>query len=330
MKTSTKITSIVIIFFLIIATVIIGRTMIGNHFKKKFSKRPPPGILVTAAEQRIFENIVSTYGTAKPIQTQSYKIEKYEILKPINFNKKVKKGDLIAELKNRKIIAPFTGIIGKRDFSEDIEVSKSFILINLEDATTLYCDVDIPENFAPFIKVGLPVDIKFSGYGNKIYKGEIDSLASRISEDTRSLATRIKLDNKSGEILPGSFLEISIKYDVRESLSVPDTSTIVEGEDVFIYKVDNKNSTIKTKVIIGDRYLGYVEIFDGLNIGDKIVSEGTKKVRPNLTIKPIEKGAKQSAQNNSTWGKKSGQKKEEETGKFDWLKKLNIFKKSES
>ena len=43
MKQSTKITSIVIIFFLIIATVIIGRTMIGNHFKKKFSKRPPPG-----------------------------------------------------------------------------------------------------------------------------------------------------------------------------------------------------------------------------------------------------------------------------------------------
>ena len=46
---------------------IVGRTMIGNHFKKKFSKRPPPGIIVTSAEERIFENIVSTYGTATPI-----------------------------------------------------------------------------------------------------------------------------------------------------------------------------------------------------------------------------------------------------------------------
>ena len=327
MKTSTKITSIVIIFFLIIATVIIGRTMIGNHFKKKFSKRPPPGIIVTKTQERVFENIVSTYGTAAPIQTQSFKIEKYEILKPIKFNQKVKKGDVIADLKNRKIIAQFDGVIGKREFSEDLEVSKSSILINLEDTSSIFCDVDIPEIFVPFIKIGLPVDIKFSGYKNKIYKGEVDSFASRISEDTRALATRIKMNNMSGEILPGSFLEISIKYDVRNGLSAPDTSTIVEGENVFIYKVNEKNKVMKTKVIIGDRYLGFVEILDGLSNGDKIVAEGTKKVRPNLTIRPIEKGAKKK-EGNSSWGKKKKSKKsEEKKGKFDWLK--NIFKKSE-
>jgi membrane fusion protein (multidrug efflux system) len=303
MKRSTKITSIVIIFFLIITIVIVGRTMIGNHFKKKFSKRPPPGIIVTAAKERIFENIISTYGTAAPVQSQSFKIEKYEILKPIKYNQKVMKGDVIANLKNRKIIAQFDGIIGKREFSEDLEVSKSSILINLEDTSLIYCDVDIPEIFVPFIKVGLPVDVKFSGYKDKIYKGNVDSFASRISEETRSLATRIKMDNFSGEILPGSFLEISIKYDVRESLSIPDTSTIVEGENVFIYKVDEKNKALKTKITTGDRYIGFVEVLNGLNSGDKIVAEGTKKVRPNLTIRPIEKGSKKK-QGNSSWGKK--------------------------
>ncbi len=303
MKRSTKITSIIIIFFLIITTVIVGRTMIGNHFKKKFSKRPPPGIIVTAAKERVFENIISTYGTAAPIQTQSFKVEKYEILKPIKYNQKVKKGDVIANLKNRKIIAQFDGVIGKREFSEDLEVSKSSILINLEDNSSIYCDVDIPEIFVPFIKVGLPVDIKFSGYKNKIYKGNVDSFASRISEETRSLATRIKMDNLLGEILPGSFLEISIKYDVRESLSIPDTSTIVEGENVFIYKVDEQNKVLKTKITTGDRYIGFVEVLNGLNSSDIIVAEGTKKVRPNLTIRPIEKGSKQK-QENSSWGKK--------------------------
>ena len=327
MKRSTKITSIIIIFFLIIAGVIVARTMIGMHFEKKFSKRPPPGIIVTTTQERVFENVISTYGTATPIQTQSFKIEKYEILKPINFNQKVKKGEVIANLKNRKITAQFDGVIGKREFSEDLEVSKSSILINLEDTSYIYCDVDIPEIFVPFIKVGLPVDIKFSGYKNKIYKGEVDSFASRISEDTRALATRIKMDNASGEILPGSFLEISIKYDVRNGLSAPDTSTIVEGENVFIYKVDEKNKVAKTKVTIGDRYLGFVEILDGLNSGDKIVAEGTKKVRPNLTIRPIDKGSKKK-QGNSGWGgKKKPKKAEEKKGKFDWLK--NIFKKSE-
>ena len=307
MKRSTKITSIIIIFFLIIATVIVGRTMIGNHFKKKFSKRPPPGIIVTAAKERIFENIISTYGTAAPVRTQSFKVEKYEILKPIKYNQKVRRGDVIADLKNRKILAQFDGIIGKREFSEDLEVSKSSILINLEDTSSIYCDVDIPEIFVPFIKVGLPVDIKFSGYKDKTYKGSVDSFASRISEETRSLATRIKMDNLSGEILPGSFLEISIKYDVRESLSIPDTSTIVEGENVFIYKVDDKNKALKTKITTGDRYIGFVEVLNGLNSGDKIVAEGTKKVRPNLTIRPIEKGSKEK-KGNSDWVKKDKSK----------------------
>ena len=329
MKRSTKITSTIIIFFLIITTVIVGRTMIGNHFKKKFSKRPPPGIIVTAAKERIFENIISTYGTAAPIQTQSFKIEKYEILKPIKYNQKVKKGDIIADLKNRKIIAQFDGILGKREFSEDLEVSKSSILINLEDTSSIYCDVDIPEIFVPFIKIGLPVDIKFSSYKDKIYEGKVDSFASRISEETRTLATRIKMDNLSSEILPGSFLEISIKYDVRESLSIPDTSTIVEGENVFIYKVNDKNKALKTKISIGDRYVGFVEVLAGINSGDKIVAEGTKKVRPNLTIRPIEKGSKKKS--NSSWGKKDKSKKNEnKKSKFDWIKKLNIFKKSES
>ena len=289
MKRSTKITSIIILFFFIIAGVIVARTMIGNHFKKKFSKRPPPGIIVTVAKERTFENNITTFGTAVPIQTQAYKIEKYEILKPIEFNKKVKEGDIIAELKNRNIIAPFYGVIGKREFSEDVEVSKSSLLINLDDSSSIYCDVNIPEIYLPFIKVGLPVDIKFSGYKDKIYKGEVDSIASRISEDTRSLATRIKMNNSTGEIIPGSFLEISIRYNVRENLGVPDTSTIVEGENVFIYKVSDENKTEKTKVNIGDRYLGYVEVLDGLSEGEKIVAEGTKKVRPNLIIKPIEK-----------------------------------------
>ena len=303
MKRSTKITSIIIIFFLIITTVIVGRTMIGNHFKKKFSKRPPPGIIVTAAKERIFENIISTYGTAAPFQSQSFKIEKYEILKPIKFNQKVKKGDVIADLKNRKIIAQFDGVIGKREFSEDLEVSKSSILINLEDNSSIYCDVAIPEIFVPFIKIGLPVDIKFSGYKDKIYKGNVDSFASRISEETRSLAARIKMDNLSGEILPGSLLEISIKYNVRESLSIPDTSTIIEGENVFIYRIGEKNRALKTKITIGDRYIGFVEVLDGLNSGDKIVAEGTKKVRPNLIIRPIEKGSQQK-EGSSGWGKK--------------------------
>ena len=221
-------------------------------------------------------------------------------------------------------------------------VTTGQVILSGEVTSSTYIDVqDIARNV-----------IKDIGYNNDQYKfsGESCAVMSLIHEQSEdilrgvernikeeqgagdqgimfALTTRIKMDNMAGEILPGSFLEISIKYDIRDGLSAPDTSTIVEGENVYIYKVDEKNKVIKTKVTIGDRYLGFVEILDGLNNGDKIVAEGTKKVRPNLTIRPIEKGSNKK-QENSSWGKKKESKNTgEKKGKFDWIK--NIFKKSD-
>ena len=289
MKRSTKITSIIIIFFLIITGVVVARTMIGNHFKKKFSKRPLPGIIVKTVEQRNFQNKIETFGTAVPIKIQSYNVEKYEILEPIKFNQKIKAGEVMVKLKNRNIVAPFDGVIGKRNFSDDIKVSESSLIIDLEDATKLFVDVDIPEVFAPYINKGLNVDIKFSGNKEKNYEGIVNSLASRINTNKRSLAVRIKLNNPNLEILPGALLEVTIKYNERNSLGIPDTSVILEGNKVYIYKVDEKNITKRKEIEIGNRSKGYLEVKSGLNEGDTIVAEGLKKVRPNGKIKPIKK-----------------------------------------
>jgi len=289
MKRSTKITSIIIIFFVVIAGVIVARTMIGMHFEKKFGKRQPPGIIVTTVNQKIFQNKVETFGTAVPIRTKAYNIEKYEIISPIKFNQKIKKGDVIAKLKTRNIIAPFDGVIGKRNFSDDIEVSESSIVINLEDASILFVDVDIPGIYSNFIKENLSVDVKLSGNNDKIYSGIIDSAASRIDVEKRSLAARVKLENDNLEILPGSLLEISIKYNERNSLSIPDTSIMLEGNKTFAYKVSADNITNKTEITIGIRNGGYVEVISGLNEKDNIVAEGLKKVRPGGKIKPIKK-----------------------------------------
>ena len=313
---------------MIIAGVVVARTMIGNHFKKKFSKRPPPGIIVKTVEQRNFQNKIETFGTAIPIKVQSYNIEKYEILEPIQFNKKVKAGDIIVKLKNRNIIAPFDGVIGKRNFSDDIKVSESSIVINLEDASTLFVDVDIPEVFSSNVNKGLGVDIKFSGNKEKSYEGVVDSLASRINTDTRSLASRIKLNNSNLEILPGALLEVTINYDERNSLGIPDTSVILEGNKVYIYRVNEKNIANKIEIQIGNRGQGYLEVKSGLSEGDIVVAEGLKKVRPFGKIKPIKDGEKQSKGN---WGKKKeSTKTEPKKSKFEWIKKLNIFSKSDS
>ncbi|MDC1099237.1 efflux RND transporter periplasmic adaptor subunit [Candidatus Pelagibacter ubique] len=289
MKRSTKIGTAILAFFLIITIVIVGRTMMGNHFKKKFSKRPPPGIIVTEVVAKNFSQKVSTYGTAIPFRTKSYKIEKYEIDNPIEFNRKLKKGDLITKLKTRNLIASFDGVVTKRDFSNDIKVSESSLLIQLEDTSIIYVDVNIPELYASFIKENLNVDVKFSGNSEKIYSGVVDSTAGRIDVDTRSLAIRIKLENDNFEILPGSLLEIIVKYNERNSMSIPDTSLIMEGNKTYVYKVADDNVTNKAEIVIGIRDSGFIEVVSGLANGDNIVAEGLKKVRPRGKIKPIKK-----------------------------------------
>ena len=301
MKRSTKIISVVIIFFLIIATVIIARTMIGNHFKKKFGKRPPPGIMVTeVVENRFFEKI-ETFGTAVSNRNDSFRIKKDELLEELDLNNFVNKGDVIVKLKSGDIIAPFSGVLGYTGLTEDIFVSDKTIIITLDDTKVIYSDIKIPENYSSVIQTGLPIEAKVSSFKDKTFNGEIDFISSRINADTRSLLTRIKIDNSNYELISGSLLEVSIIFNLRNSLGVPDTSVMMEGDKAFVYRVSTENVANKIEVQIGNRSEGKVEILSGLNEGDIIVAEGLRKVFPRAKINPIKEGEEK---NQSSWKKK--------------------------
>ena len=123
MKRSTKTISIILIFFLIIAAVIIGRTMIGNHFKKKFSKRPPPGIIVTEVVKKEFAETIETFGTAISKKSETFKIKKDDLFEDLKLKDFVKKGDVLIKLKSGNIIAPFSGVLGYTGLTEDILIS---------------------------------------------------------------------------------------------------------------------------------------------------------------------------------------------------------------
>ena len=289
MKRSTKTISIILVFFLIIAAVIIGRTMIGSHFKKKFSKRPPPGIIVKLVSEKIFSEKIESFGTAISKKTKSYRIQKSDLISELKLDNYVEKGSLIIKLKDKDIIAPFDGILGYRGITEDVLGSDNSLIITLDDSSVIYADLKIPESFAPAIKKNLPVEVKFSGLKDKIFSGSVDGFSSRISADTRSLLTRIKVDNKNYELIPGSLLEVSVKFNERSSLSIPDTSVMLEGENAFVYKVQEDNSLNKTQIQIGNRDKGFIEVISGLNKDDLIVAEGLKKVNPKGKIKPIKK-----------------------------------------
>jgi membrane fusion protein (multidrug efflux system) len=289
MKRSTKTISIILVFFLIIAIVIIGRTMIGNHFKKKFSKRPPPGIIVTEVLQREFSERIETFGTAISNKSKNFKIKKDDLIDKLKLKNSVKKGEVLIKLKSGDVIAPFSGVLGYTGLTEDIFISDNIFIITLDDNSTIYSDIKIPENYSAFIKKGLPVDIKISSYKNKIFQGEIDFVSSRINADTRSLLSRIKVNNSDLELISGSLLEVSVKFNLRNSLSVPDTSVMVEGDKSYVYKITDDNIANKIEVKTGLRNNKNIEIISGLKEGEIIVAEGLKKVRPRGKIKPINK-----------------------------------------
>ena len=289
MKRSTKVISIILIFFLIIAIVIVGRTMIGNHFKKKFSKRPPPGIIVTEVIEKEFSEKIETFGTAISKKSETFKIKKEDLFEELKLKNFVKKGEVLIKLKSGNIIAPFDGVLGYTGLTEDILISNNIFIITLDDNSTIYSDIKIPENYSASIKKGLPVEVKLSSFKDKIFLGEVDFVSSRINADTRSLLSRIKIDNTDLELISGSLLEVSVKFNLRNSLSVPDTSVMVEGDKSFIYKINEENIAIKTEVKTGLRINKNIEIISGLNKGDIVVAEGLKKVRPRGKIKPINK-----------------------------------------
>ena len=289
MKRSTKVISIISIFFLIIALVIIGRTLIGNHFKKKFSKRPPPGVIVTEVVKKDFSEKIETFGTAVSKRSKTFKIKKDDLYEDLNLKDFVKKGEILIKLKSGNILAPFDGVLGYTGLTEDILVSNNIFIITLDDNSTIYSDIKIPENYSASIKKGLPVDVKISSYRDKTFQGEIDFVSSRINADTRSLLSRIKVQNTNLELISGSLLEVSVKFNLRDALGVPDTSVMIEGDKSFVYKITDKNIVDKVEVSTGVRSNKNIEIISGLKEGDVIVAEGLKKVRPRGKIKPISK-----------------------------------------
>jgi len=286
MKKSKKITIGILIFFIAIAVIIGGRTAIEKHFNKKFSKRPPPGVIVEIVKEKNFNQTIESYCTALSSQTVSFKIKKNELVEPIKLGKNVKKGDVIAKLSSKNIIAPFSGKTGTRGISSSTLGANS-IMLTLDDSKNILCDLQIPEVFAGVLKKGLKVNAKFLAYKEKDYDGIIDSVASRIDAQTRSILARAKIKNKDLEILPGSLLDIKLFYNEKKALSVADTSIIFEDEKKFIYKVLDNNKIDKIEVVTGVRKDGNLEVLEGLKENDKIVKEGLSRLSKGMTVKPI-------------------------------------------
>ena len=286
MKTSTKIKGFLINFFIAIFAVIVARHFIGLHFKKKFSVRPAPGVIVTAVERSLFYNSIETFGTAIAQNSKTYRVQASEIEGELKIeNRFVKKDEVIFTLKDgEKIVADFAGKVGKREIAQGVLGSESLI-ITLDDLKKIIIDIKVPENYVSVLKSGLKAEVTSSA-NKKIFKGKIGTISSRIDPSTRSILSRIIVDNSDFEIIPGQLMTIKIIYNETNQIGVPESAVTVQGNTAFVYVVNN-DAAEKINIEIGKRNFGKVSVLSGLNEGDVVIAEGVSKVRDKVKVKII-------------------------------------------
>ena len=286
MKTSTKIKTFIIIFLIAITVVITARHFVGLHFKKKFSARPAPGVIVSKVEKSLFYKSIETFGTAIAQNSKVYRVQKDKIAGNLNIeNRFVKKGEIIIALKDGKnIVADFEGKVGKREIAQGVLGSNSLI-VTLDDLKKIVIDIKVPENYVGILKPNLKAEIINSAF-NKTFKGKVESISSRIDPSTRSILARIIVDNSNFEIIPGQLMTVKVIYDETNQIGVPESAVTIQGNTAFVYVV-NADTAEKKNIKMGKRNFGKVSIVSGINEGDMVISEGVSKVRNNAKVKII-------------------------------------------
>ena len=286
MKLSKKITILISVIFIIIFAIIASRYFVGKHFEKKFSQRPPPGVIVEIVDNSEFFEKIETFGTAVALKTKNYRIKKEQIEdQKIKFDKIIKRGEIVVIIDNEKIIAPFKGVLGKREIAQGVLGTDSFIL-TLDDISSVMLDIKVPESYLSILKAGLDVNIKSDSYQKK-FKGIIESVSSRVDPNTRSVLCNIKVSNPNLELIPGMLLNAEIIYNKVQTIGVSESSILVQGKTNFVYKVLEDNSIEKIEIEVGKRSFGKVMVLNGLNINDKIIKEGISKVRNKMKVKIV-------------------------------------------
>ncbi len=290
MNTSKKIIIAVSIITFLVVVIIAGRMILNNVIQKKINETKPTEVVALEVKKTEFYEKIETFGTAIANQSFSIRIKKTELISSLEFDKKlmVQKNQLIAQLKNEKIIAPFSGRLGIREITPGILGGEDSIIATLDDIENIKLDIKVPESYSSILKKNLKIKATSESV-NETFFGNLDVISSRVDPTTRSILVQAKIKNINYKIIPGMLINIEIIFNEKESIGVPEESIIQQGTRTVVYKVIEDKTVSLTEVKTGIRNFGKVEILSGLTAGDKIVTEGVSKIRDKAQIKLISK-----------------------------------------
>ena len=161
-------------------------------------------------------------------------------------------------------------------------------IVTIVDHSTIKLDFTVPETYLPALKPGLEISATAAAFPGEQFRGKISSIDPVLDPVTRSATARAILPNPDLRLRPGMLMTVDINSPARQALTVPELAVIGEGSGAYVWKVGADNQATRANVTAGLRRDGRVEILSGLSEGDRVVSEGTVKLRGPGPVKPAE------------------------------------------
>lgn len=191
-----------------------------------------------------------------------------------------------ARLADTMIRAPFDGQTGLRRVSVGAFVSPGTVITTLDDTSIIKLDFTVPQAFAFALRPGLAVSARPAGLAEREFQGRITTLDSRVDPVTRAIAVRAELPNADGLLKPGMYMMVVLRGDTAPALLVPEAALVPERGVDYVFVVSGGRAT-KRKVTIGRRRPGKIEITAGLGAGERVIVEGTQKVRDGTAVREV-------------------------------------------
>jgi len=188
------------------------------------------------------------------------------------------------QLAQKRIIAPFSGRLGIRHVSVGSLVSPGEQITTLDDVTPIKLDFNVPELFFASLREGQTVAARSGAYPGEEFRGEIRSIDSRVDPLTRSILVRAILPNTDNKLRPGMLLRVNLLRSVDETMILPEKAIVPINDRNFVYVIDKDQIARQVPVTLGRRKPGIVEVLEGINPGDQVVTEGMVRLRDGVAV----------------------------------------------
>ncbi len=192
------------------------------------------------------------------------------------------------DLANRTVVAPFSGQLGIRQVGRGALISPGDVIVTLDDLSTIKLDFSVPETYLSALRTGLELETRSAAYDGRSFPGVVTVTAARVDPVTRTVSVRAELPNPEGLLRPGMLMTVDLIRDRSQSLMVPEESVFPVGAQQFVYRIDDQDSVSRVPIETGRRRPGEVEVLDGLAPGDRVVIEGITRIRPGMTVRPVQ------------------------------------------